>query len=455
MSNVLEDLLLVKSIDLAGLVEDYRQFFLAILPSVFILAVLIEYFDRLQPFTLVKRAVISIIVLSSITSFYESSINASIKAANEILVRQKQGNLLLKDMFGGIEHWSSLNRSRKNEGFFEGQGSIDGALQFLKFHLFDSFINDGFTLTIFFISKLCFLILKVVYSLVYYLGFGLVGIPCLIFLFPSMGNVLRGSVLSFLWCLTLPHVLVFIVSLIGSEINKGYVSGQIIGGSVVGTGFLFILALFIAFTPLITAMVLNGSGVSQAGGVIATIGANYVMNIPRNVVNSGATILTGGSLGPKLSLASKAAGKSYSVAKGVKNVFASSQNGPNQVNGNHSTDRFKKSNSQKQSSVLESPKEATKTFTSASHKLEKNSSAKHSYPGGKVSGKVSEYRSSNSRDKASSHTHRISKHAASFRSTSVRDLPPKAKKTNKYETARSLLSRNENNVRKQPKRNPL
>ena len=87
------------------------------------------------------------------------------------------------------------------------------------------------------------------------------------------GKCPQRGVLSYLWCLILPHVLVFIISMIGSEINKGYISGQIIGGSMIGTALLFVLTLFIAFTPLITAMILNGSGVSQAGGIIATIGA--------------------------------------------------------------------------------------------------------------------------------------------------------------------------------------
>ena len=90
----------------------------------------------------------------------------------------------------------------KEKDFFKERNAFTGALAFLKYHLFDSFVNDGFTITIYFITKLCFLILKVVYSLVYYLGYGLIGIPCLIYLFPSMGNVLRGAILS----LSLIHI---------------------------------------------------------------------------------------------------------------------------------------------------------------------------------------------------------------------------------------------------------
>jgi hypothetical protein len=150
-----------------------------------------------------------------------------------------------------------------------------------------------------------------------------------------MGNVMRGAFLSYLWCLVVPHILVFIISLIGSEINRGYVSGQIIGGSMMGTALLFILTLFVAFTPLIGSMILNGSGISQAGGIIASIGANYVMNIPKNTVNNGAMLLTGASLGPKMSLAKGGANQGYKLAKGAKNLFSKSV--PNSESGKSET----------------------------------------------------------------------------------------------------------------------
>lgn len=317
MNSVMKDLLLVQSFDLANLIEEYRLFFIGLLPSVFILAVLIEYLDRLEPFTLVKRAFISVLILTTVTTVYHKSIVASMETADDILREQKQGNILLMDMFDGIEHWDKLHTDKKKE-FYKNKNALRGTLAFLKYHFFDSFVNDGFTVTIYFISKICFLILKVVYSLVYYLGYGLIGIPCLIFLFPSMGNVLRGAILSFLWCLVVPHILVFIISMIGAEINKGYVAGQIIGGSMMGTALLFILTLFIAFTPLIGAMILNGSGISQAGGIIASIGANYVMNLPRNSVNTSASMLLGGPLGPKATLAKNMAKGGYKFARQFK-----------------------------------------------------------------------------------------------------------------------------------------
>lgn len=316
MNNIIKDLLLVQSFDLSNLIEEYRLFFLGLLPSVFILAVIIEYLDRLEPFTLVKRAFISILILTTVTGVYEKSIMSSMDTADEVLKEQKQKNILLMDLFEGINHWDQLNKDKGKE-FYKDKNALWGTLAFLKYHLFDSFINDGFTITIYFIIKICFLILKVVYSLVYYLGYGLIGIPCLIYLFPSMGNVLRGAVLSYLWCLVIPHVLVFIISMIGAEINKGYVSGQIIGGSMIGTAFLFILTLFVAFTPLIGAMILNGSGISQAGGIIASIGANYVMNLPRNSVNTGASMILGAPLGPKATIAKSMVGKGLKFSKGL------------------------------------------------------------------------------------------------------------------------------------------
>ena len=225
MTSVLRELLLIESIDLGQLVEEYRSFFLALLPSVFILAILIEYLDQLEPFALVKRAFISILILTSVTTFYHQSIETSMEVADEILSSQKQGNILLMDMFDGVNHWDKIKYEDQFRKFYKDRNTLTGTFAFLKYHLFDSFVNDAFTVTIYFITKLCFIILKVVYSLVYYLGYGLIGIPCLLYMFPAMGSVLRGATLSYVWCLIVPHILVFIISMIGTEINKGYVFG--------------------------------------------------------------------------------------------------------------------------------------------------------------------------------------------------------------------------------------
>lgn len=305
MNSSIYDLLMITSFDLDKLIEEYRLFFLALLPGMFILACLTEYFDRMNAFELVKRAFISVLILTSVTSFYKVSIKYSIDAANEKFNQQKQANILLMDMFEAGKYLDKVAK-QDNGKFFKNSSMIDGGLKFLKYHFFSSFVNDGFTISVYFISQLCFILLKVVYSLVYYLGYGLIGIPCMVYLFPSMGNVLRGGILSFLWCLIVPHVLVFILSMIGSEINTGYQAGQVIGGSASGTVLLFILTLFIAFTPFITMMLINGSGIAQAGGIIALLGGNFIRSLPSKAINTGATIATGGALGPKMALATGA-----------------------------------------------------------------------------------------------------------------------------------------------------
>ena len=231
------------------------------------------------------------------------------------------------DMFEASKYFDKIDDTRKTN-FFKGNGYLSGGLKFLKYHFFDSFVNDGFTIGVYFFSQLCFLLIKVIYSLVYYLGYGLIGIPILIYLFPTMGNVLRGSIISYLWCLIVPHVLVFVLSMIGSEINRGYESAQIIGGSISGTALLFLLTLFIAFTPFISMMLINGSGVAQAGGLISLVGGNFIRSLPMSGVNSGASFMTGGGLGPKgkvalgfLSAGSTMASGSMKGAKGVMSGF--------------------------------------------------------------------------------------------------------------------------------------
>ncbi|MFT6632896.1 MAG: hypothetical protein ACJAS4_002864 [Bacteriovoracaceae bacterium] len=316
MKTSLIDLLLIQSFNLDTLIEDYRNFFLALLPSIFVLACLVEFFDRIDTYNLVRRSIISILILSSVTMFYKSSIHASIDAANSKLNEQKQSNLLLLDFFDAKNEVSHLEGEDKAK-FYKEKNILTGTISFLKYHLFDSFINDSFTTVVYFISQLCLVLIKLVYSLVYYLGYGLVGIPCLIYLFPSMGNILRGSILTFVWCLIVPHILVFILSMIGSEIERGYSGGHVIGGSVTGTTLLFLLTLFIAFTPLIGMMIVNGSGIAQAGGVIAGLGANHIMAMPMKSLNTATTMATGGKLGPKMQFAKNTSLFGTKIAKGL------------------------------------------------------------------------------------------------------------------------------------------
>jgi hypothetical protein len=424
MNSSIYDLLMITSFDLDKLIEEYRLFFLALLPGMFILACLVEYFDRMNVFDLVKRALISVLILTSVTGFYKASIRYSIDAASEKFEQQKQANILLMDMFEAGKYLDVVGK-QDNGKFFKNSSMIDGGLKFLKYHFFSSFVNDGFTISVYFISQLCFILLKVVYSLVYYLGYGLIGIPCMVYLFPSMGNVLRGGVLSFIWCLIVPHVLVFILSMIGSEINTGYQAGQVIGGSASGTILLFIMTLFIAFTPFITMMLINGSGIAQAGGVIALLGGNFIRSLPSKAINTGATIATGGVLGPKMALATGAmkfgagaTGKGFSAfkssmsslkgGKGAESIKTSSS--ANKSTGqfeNHSKTTSSKSERSNQGTKTQTKGSSSNQSTQRQSKQEVNNVQKKSGP--ERAGKANQYRTRDSRNQKTNNVHSSSR----------------------------------------------
>ena len=129
----MKDLLLIQSLDLGFLIEKYRLFFIGLLPSVFILAIIIEYFDRLEPFTLVKRAFISVLILTSITSFYNQTIDASMSAADEVMQNQVSGNILMMDMFNGVQKWDQVRHDKTKHNFYKDKNALMGTFAFLKF----------------------------------------------------------------------------------------------------------------------------------------------------------------------------------------------------------------------------------------------------------------------------------------------------------------------------------
>ena len=366
----MKELLLIQSLGLQGLIEDYRSFFLTLMPSVFILAVIIEFFAGLDPFALVKRAFLSILLLVSVSSFYEQSIDYSMELADKVLKGQMQANKLLKDMMEGEDGLKNSRNFENNQIF-----------SFVRTQLFEDVINTLFSLSIFFIIAVCLLLLKVVYSLVYYIGYGLLGIPCLLYFFPGMEKALRGGILSYVWCLVLPHVLVFVLAIIGSEIAKGYIFGQIIGGSIMGTALLFVLAITVAFVPLMTTSLLSKSGITQAGGILSVVGAHKILSFPKAMLQT-ALKFTLGLLFPKLALGKLAWNMGRKGAKflssGSNSHWGGNNGGggggkgktmasPGQLNGQTQNNTQKggtKTNSQKTNSVSNEGKSASSRTSS-------------------------------------------------------------------------------------------
>ena len=330
LMNSIEDLLLINSLDAAALMEHYRLFFMGLLPFVFMVALIFEYFAQIDPEGLLKRAVISVLLLSCVGTFYHKSINASIAAADEIFKSEKARNPTLREAFTRAVLPSEVVEKAGKGGYFSA------VVDFVKFHLITSKINVVLKAVITLIVVICFIILKVVYSLVYWLGFALFAIPCLIYLLPGMSKVLKGALISYLWCLTLPHVLVVVMSMLTRLIGHSHTSGRIIGDSVLGTALIFVMALMVAFVPVITSFILTGGGVSHAGGVIAAMGANFAMNMPKQAFNRASRYLLVNAGGPmglarKLFKSERSKEKNHvsTTPKGGKNHVSKTNQGKN------------------------------------------------------------------------------------------------------------------------------
>ena len=138
MNNTIKDLLLIQSFDLSTMMEEYRLFFIGLLPSAFILALLFEYFSSLEPLSVVKRVIGSILILCTVESFYYQSVHASINAADEVLRQQETGNILLRDS-GTIKGWVDLRFRKKKEAFYKERNLFTRLMDSLKAHLFYDF----------------------------------------------------------------------------------------------------------------------------------------------------------------------------------------------------------------------------------------------------------------------------------------------------------------------------
>jgi len=202
--------------------------------------------------------------------------------------------------------------------------------------------------------------------------------------------------------------------MIGSEINTGYQAGQVIGGSASGTVLLFIMTLFIAFTPFITMMLINGSGIAQAGGVIALLGGNLIKSLPSTAIKTGATIATGGVLGPKMALATGALKLGAGATGKGFNAFKNSMTSLRSGKSDQQTSSTKSMGStQKESHLKTTNSSNEESLATSKHKMQGNSTNQSKQEVNNVQKKsgsqgtreVDQYRKHDPRNQKTNHVH--------------------------------------------------
>ncbi|MGB0454606.1 MAG: hypothetical protein ACPGJV_12935 [Bacteriovoracaceae bacterium] len=282
MNSNLRNEILIESDSIRELIKESLVYFENSLPAFFLMAICIHMILSKPSSEFLTKGFLAILALIVIENSYFEAIDASIDLANERLKSKANDNLILKGMI--LEN----NLTNRNFTGYSLEGSKttfknlisnpSSILKFIKYNLLSFPVNEILSIVLHLVTQLCFIANKAVFSIMYYLGYGLFGIPCILFLFPGMEGSLKGAILNFVTCLVAPHILVFLIVLITDEMKLNVTTGKIIGGSVEGTALLIVLTVLIAIVPVLSYKLVTGSGISYVSSLVSTATIGNILN---------------------------------------------------------------------------------------------------------------------------------------------------------------------------------
>ena len=236
----------------------------------FTLALVLEYFGAMDFGGVVKRLLIIVLVMNSFFYIHATASDTSLEFASYTLKKASPRNLFMKKWY------ERKVRTKLPSGwdyFWIGNSKET--------------INDLFGTALFLLSKILFIVLKLIYSTVYHLNYAFSGYTALCYFFKWTEGALRGTFLSLVWCVLQPFVLVGVLCIVGNSFDESALRGEVAGSGVDHMAWLFGVSLLIVATPIITYNLITGAGVQGAGSKLSEL-----------VLGAGLKTMTYGSMVP-------------------------------------------------------------------------------------------------------------------------------------------------------------
>jgi len=288
-------------------VENYSKVFLLV---AFVGALTWEFVTDMKFMAVVKNLVLALIFMGCFYQFHTKAVELSFKASEELLREVSPRNIFLKK-------WNEVKVSKLENG----NGSfIDKVLV--------PNINDLLGTALYLVSKVCILILKLIYTTVYYFTFIFAPVTAVLSFIPISKNAMGGTITSSLWCILLPLVLAVFLALVGNTVQMPSENGQLAVTSMDQLIWIFGITLLMLLTPSLTFTLIKGSIASTADAVgvkMTGVGAKALASIPF-VYGLGQKIF---GKGPKTKVNNFKKGANYN--SNFNRSFSGSKS--NQVNG--------------------------------------------------------------------------------------------------------------------------
>ncbi|MDD4976355.1 MAG: hypothetical protein PHY93_18495 [Bacteriovorax sp.] len=264
-TGVIKSMLLLDEPNISGLrlgIESYAKVFLSV---AFIGALTWQFLTDMKFLEVVKNLVLALVFMGCFYEFHTKAVDLSFKASEELLREVSPRNIFLRK-------WSEVKvktTDSSNSNFIEKIAIPN--------------LNDLLGTALFLMSKVCILILKLIYTTVYYFTFIFAPVTAVLSLLPTSKNPMAGTITSSLWCILLPFVLVVFLALVGNSIQMPAENGQLAISSMDQLIWIFGITLLMLLAPSFTFSLIKGSVASTADAVgvkMTGIGAQALVSLP-------------------------------------------------------------------------------------------------------------------------------------------------------------------------------
>ena len=264
-TGLIKSMLLLEEPNITGLrlgIESYSKIFLSV---AFIAALTWQFLTDMKFLEVVKNLVLALVFMGCFYEFHTQAVDLSFTASEQLLREVSPRNIFLRK-------WSEVKvkTSENSKSSFISNFAIPN-------------LNDLLGTALFLMSKVCILILKLIYTTVYYFTFIFAPVTAVLSLLPGLKNSMSGSITSSLWCILLPFVLVVFLALVGNSVQIPAANGQLAITSMDQLIWIFGITLLMLLTPSFTFSLIKGSVASTADAIgvkMTGVGAKALVGLP-------------------------------------------------------------------------------------------------------------------------------------------------------------------------------
>lgn len=267
-NNVIADLLFIQNQEAIRVSHYILQICQKFLGVFFLLGTILEFFGDWHFSGVLKRLLFASILLVSFESMLIKGVNLSFEISQTLLKRFSPNNNLVKTF-----QKAKAEHQKENTN----QSKIFGYLRAIPNLLIDS----ATSIILYILKFLSFLLLKHLYSLVYFLLYSFFGLSALLSILNISQNSLEGSIKTMLWLYLTPLVLTITLILLDGIYSIKNPQGISVTDNLENSLHLLVTCISLLMAPVFSTALIAGTGLGQVGDKLASMGAMAGFMMPQ------------------------------------------------------------------------------------------------------------------------------------------------------------------------------